>query len=366
MRTLTIAGATWREAIRQPVAILILALMAVAVLLSPYLTFSWLNPEARYNAIRQMAVASTLMCGIAIAVFAGSQVLAEEIENRTVLTLLAKPVRRWEIVLGKFAGVLLALGAAFLVMIAVSFFAAWWAEAEEHIEKPRTNPARAIKRLPALATGQSSLVLSDTYREAAEYRKDGHGADYLQSLGDVMLLTTGQTSLIVARAPLAIPGPKDRNAPSPGLINIVADLLTFLRARSAVMAHAFILAFAQVAVMAAVSIAVSTRLPLVFNALISSAVFILGNLSRTLGQALLESGGGEGVGALLLRPLVWLAAALCYLLPNFENFNLTETLSVGDDRVSLAGTTGAICYSIVFSIMILAIAAYLFRQREVT
>jgi ABC-type transport system involved in multi-copper enzyme maturation permease subunit len=46
-------------------------------------------------------------------VFASTKVVDEEIENRTMLTLMSKPVSRWQVILGKYLGVFL------LVLVAV-------------------------------------------------------------------------------------------------------------------------------------------------------------------------------------------------------------------------------------------------------
>ena len=51
--------------------------------------------------------------------FATSKSIYEEIEDRTMLTLMSKPVRRWEVMLGKYLGIILAaaLGVAILGLV---------------------------------------------------------------------------------------------------------------------------------------------------------------------------------------------------------------------------------------------------------
>jgi len=342
MRTLTIAFATWREAIRQPVSIIVLIIAALVTFLSQFLTFYHLETETAHDAIRQMSVASTLMCGIFIAVFTASAVLAEEIENRTVLTLLAKPVQRYEIILGKFLGIMMAIFAAFLVMMLISFSTVWWAEAQ--VEKLRTNPVLAVKKLPWLATGQGSLAVADGYRDAVTTRH-GMGFDHLQSAGDFLLLLTGQSSQLVARVPLIARGP-NRKQLSPGAASVAADLLRSVpTARTAVLLEAFVLTFTHVMVIAAFAVAVSTRLPLVFNALFCAAVFVLGNVWPHFSQAQF----GEKI----------------HILPNFENFDLTQALSTGIDRVGFDVCAKGVLYGIIYTALVLVVAVLLFRRREV-
>src|SRR6185436_3698654 len=68
--------------------------------------------------------------GAALTVAATAQLFFSEIENRTALTLLAKPVWRAEFILGKFLGVA-ALAAIFCALL-TSLLAAvlWWREGQ--------------------------------------------------------------------------------------------------------------------------------------------------------------------------------------------------------------------------------------------
>lgn len=340
MRTLTIAAATWREAVRQPVSIIILCIAAVVTFLSQFLNFYQLDDETSINVIRQMAVAQTLMCGIVIAVFTASAVLADEIESKTVLTLLAKPVRRHEVVLGKFLGIVAAILAAFGILMFISLVTIWWNEAA--VDKRRTNPVRVARKLPWLATGQSILVLADTYKDLVSVR-EARGVDYLRSAGDVLLLMTGQSAQLIARVPLTASF-RDREA-SPGLASIIRDLLDFALKRTRMLLQAFVLAFVHVMVIGAVAIAVSTRLPLVFNALFCATFFVLGNVWHDLSRE-------------------WFGTDL-HVLPNFQNLNLAEALSVGITGDPWGGWASAMLYGIIYTGLVLLVAVLLFRRREV-
>jgi len=379
MQTLTIAIATWREAIRQPVSIIILFVAAVMTFLSQFLDFYQFDPEAGKNVIRQMAVAQTMMCGMVIAVFTASAVLAEEIENLTILTLLAKPVRRYQVIVGKFLGIMLTVLAAFLVMVAVSLATAWWKEAdlrgETQIEKRRGNPTLAVTELPTLATGQGTLQVADSYTELITAR-GGHGLDYLQSLGDCLMLWTGQTTSLVARAPLGVGLKKERRggrlppsqrwapADSPGIASITANVRLFLSERTGLLLQAFVLAFTHVMVVAAIAVALSTRVQLALTALVCSAVFIVGNVSMQLAQTLTESGAeASGWAArILAQPVIW----LCYLMPDFRVLSLMDEVATGYDHVEPGAWLYGALYGIVYSLVVLFIAVLLFRRREVT
>jgi hypothetical protein len=381
MRTLTVAAATWREAVRQPVSIIILCIAAAVTFLSQFINFYHFDEQVGYNVIRQTALAQTLICGIVIAVFTASAVLADEIESRTILTLLAKPVRRYEIILGKFLGIMAAIFMAFVIMMVVSIVTAWWTEAEMEgegaLEKWRANPCLAVTELPALTTGQGTLQVSGSYAELVT-KKSGEGLDYIQSVGDFLMLSSGQSTQLVARAPLSARRKvesKDRlhsgraryaRAASPGVGSFVENASAFVCERMGVLLPAFVLAFVHVMVLAAIAVAVSTRLPLVFNALFCSVIFVLGNLSRVLGQALMEADLGSGFSGLAARAVAWPLIGLCRLLPNFDNLSLTDPLATGIDRIDPGVWIYGSLYGIVYTAMVLAVAVLLFRRREVS
>lgn len=380
MRIWTVAAATWREAVRQPVSIIILLMMALVTFTSQFVNFYHFDPETGYNAIQQMSVASTLVCGIVIAVFTASRVLADEIENRTILALLAKPIRRYEIILGKFVGIMMAIAVAFFVMAAVSMLTAWWTAAEMRgpgrIDKWRANPCVAVTELPALATGQGTLQVAESYGELVS-RREGEGLDYQQSVGDFLMLLTGQSSQLVARVPLGVELKEARKDPggygdtryvraaSPGVASLVANAGAFLGERMGVLPEAFVLAFVHVMIIAAIAVAVSTRLPLVFNALFCAAVFVLGNLSRELAGALTEADVGGGLAGALGRAALWPVIELCRLLPNFGNLSLTDPLATGISRVDPGVWIYGALYGLVYTAAALGVAILLFRRREV-
>ena len=358
MRTLTIARATFREAIRQPVSILILFIAILIVYFSQFVNVFYLDESVGFNVIRQMSAAQSLITGIVIAVFSASAVLSDEIENKTVVTLLAKPVSRYQIVLGKYLGIVGALAGAFLIMIIVSALTAWWVEAD--IPKPRVNPVLAAKELPVSATGQNSIAVTGMYKDLLSSRKFDK-LDHLYSFGDLMLLASGQSSSLSARAPFSASA--EYVPPRlPGLASLTGSVFVFLaNPQTILFAQAFILSFAQILILAAVAVAVSTRLPLIFNALACACVFIFGNLSWILAQTLLQE-HPAGV----LSVLKWPVIAVCYLFPDLGSLDLTEALQVGSGPADFTRVIGGFGYGIFYAAVILVVGVMLFERREVT
>ena len=95
---------------RQPIYGLIVIVTLGGIALLPSLTGWSLDDDNKM--LRDMGLSTLLMQGLFLAVFAAGSVIDAEIEDRTVLTLAAKPVSRVTFVLGKFGGVFLAVFAA--------------------------------------------------------------------------------------------------------------------------------------------------------------------------------------------------------------------------------------------------------------
>lgn len=72
-----------------------------------------------------LGMAAIALFGILIAIFIGIGLVSKEIEKRTLYTILSRPVRRWEFIVGKFFGLVLTLVINTSFM-AVGFFATYY------------------------------------------------------------------------------------------------------------------------------------------------------------------------------------------------------------------------------------------------
>ena len=110
-----IAGNTVREAIRQRLVHFVLLLSVVLVWGARWLrNFDFGAPELKFLA--DCGFGAIAVFGSALTIVMSAQLVFSEIENRTVLTLLAKPVRRSDFLVGKFFGVAV-LMAGFCAML---------------------------------------------------------------------------------------------------------------------------------------------------------------------------------------------------------------------------------------------------------
>jgi len=101
-RIVYIASNTFREAVRDRV---LYNLIAFAVLLSVAAIFiSQISIEIERLVVINLGLTAVSLFGVVIAIFVGIGLVSKEIEKRTLYTVLSRPVRRWEFIVGKFFG----------------------------------------------------------------------------------------------------------------------------------------------------------------------------------------------------------------------------------------------------------------------
>jgi len=98
---------TFREAVRDRVlyslVFFALVMIAASVLVGE------ISIGIEETVIISLGLSAISIIGLLIAVFIGVGLVSKEMDKRTLYALLAKPVRRWEFLLGKFAGLVLTL-----------------------------------------------------------------------------------------------------------------------------------------------------------------------------------------------------------------------------------------------------------------
>jgi ABC-type transport system involved in multi-copper enzyme maturation permease subunit len=97
-----IATNTFREAVRDRV---LYNLIAFAVLLSgAAILVGQISIDIEKLVVVNLGLTAVSLFGIVIAIFIGIGLVSKEIEKRTLYTVLSRPVRRWEFIVGKFCG----------------------------------------------------------------------------------------------------------------------------------------------------------------------------------------------------------------------------------------------------------------------
>jgi len=99
----------------------VLVLFGCAVILSSaFLSFFQLGVEIKF--FKDVAITVIFLFGMVATLVLVSTQLSGEIESRTIYNVLSKPVRRWELVAGKFAGTSAAIALAVAPMVAILVF----------------------------------------------------------------------------------------------------------------------------------------------------------------------------------------------------------------------------------------------------
>ena len=103
-----VAVNTFREAVRDRVLynLVFFALMMIGAAILVGQVSLGINRLVIVN----LGLSAISIFGLVMAIFIGVGLVYKEMEKRTLYSLLAKPVRRWEFLAGKYAGLLLTLG----------------------------------------------------------------------------------------------------------------------------------------------------------------------------------------------------------------------------------------------------------------
>jgi ABC-type transport system involved in multi-copper enzyme maturation permease subunit len=101
-RIMSIASNTFREAVRDRV---LYNLIAFALLLSGAAIFvGQISIDIEKLVVINLGLTAVSLFGIVIAIFIGIGLVSKEIDKRTLYTVLSRPVRRWEFIVGKYFG----------------------------------------------------------------------------------------------------------------------------------------------------------------------------------------------------------------------------------------------------------------------
>lgn len=267
-RTGSIARATTKEAVRQPIFLLLMAVGSLVMLVNVYIPFFSLGEDTKMYI--DCGLATILISSMLVAIWTASLSVAEEIEGKTAMTLLSKPITRREFILGKYLGIV-------------------------------QTTLWMVLYLGAVLIGLIFLVKANL--------------DAKEAAATVTSVERLSTALRVL----------------PGLT----------------------LVFMEVAVMTAISVAISTRLPMLVNLTSCLAIFVIGHLTPVLVQTALKD-----------VPFVkFVAQLLATILPALDNYNMSAAIAM--DRTIPPDYIGYnALYSLCYVAAIILLAFILFEDRD--
>ncbi|MEX1010342.1 MAG: ABC transporter permease subunit, partial [Chthoniobacterales bacterium] len=104
-RTTAIAAVTWTELVRLKIFYFLVIFALLVIGNSFFLArFSF---EEEFQMLKDIALGAMSIFSSLLAILATATLLPKDVEDRTIYTILAKPVSRTEYLLGKLAGVFL-------------------------------------------------------------------------------------------------------------------------------------------------------------------------------------------------------------------------------------------------------------------
>ena len=267
-RVWALALSTAKNEMAQTIYLILLVIGIVGVIIFTVMPFYTLGDDIRM--FKDCTITGIMILAIFQAVWSAGTSVSEEIEGRTALTVLSKPVSRRDFLLGKYLGI---VKSVFVMFAGISFF----------------------------------FVLALAYKPIYDARETSKGMPAWQE-GFEEILTT---------------------VPVLGLY------------------------FMQTMVIAAIAVALATRLPLLANLILCFVIYVIGNLTSPLVAS--AEGNNELVG--------FFGNLIAVVVPNLNVFNVQSALDSGN-QVPWIYVAGAFNYLVCFAVAIWMLSMILFEDRD--
>ena len=263
-----VAWVTAKEALFQPLFVILALVGIFALFIFLLIPYNTLGEDIKLVITQGLTVVK--LFSAFLAVWAASSTIADELDGKTALMALAKPLSRTKFIIGKYAGVMIAVTLLFLI----------------------------------LGTFFLNTVSYKVVYDARESSKDV------------------PTAIECAEAVYQI---------LPGMV----------------------LAYLETVILAAIAIAISTRLPLLPNLTLVLMIYLLGNIAPVIVQA------SEGQNAMV----VFAANVVSMVLPCLDHFNM-ETAVAMEKAVPWMYVGLAILYAVLYCGAMLIVSLLLFEDRD--
>jgi ABC-type transport system involved in multi-copper enzyme maturation permease subunit len=337
-----IARNTAVECVRQPVTLAVLVAGTILIVMSiPFSGFTLMDDQRMFV---DLGLSTVFVCGTVLAAFLATSALSREIEVRTALTVVSKPVSRPVFVWGKFLGVAAALTAC------TAFLACAFMLADMHGTMPTVSTPY---HFPVLTLGIGAAVAAVA---AAAWCNYFYGWSF-----PAAVLGFGAPLLAVAYLVCTVFG-KDWT-PVPPWTQFRGQLWIAIG-----------LMWLGLCVLASIAVATSTRFGQVVTLGVTFGCFLLGLMSdwllarpiRDLSSALERMAADGDAGSMFdasHAKLMALRAAYA-AVPNFQVFWLSDAVQQKRD-IPLAFVAPSAAYGVLVIVAAMGIAVAMFQRREV-
>ncbi len=322
MKLWAISTNAFLQTIRQPIySILLLVAFAALVLTVPLTGYSMDTDvaEGDVKLLVDFGLSTVMLAGLAIAAFSAASVLTQEIEQKTVLTVVTKPIPRPLILAGKFLGVAAAVTIAVYLMSVVFLLTV-----RHGVVSTASTPIDWVVII--LGVGAMTLTLGSAV--FCNYFFGWQATSAAVAAGMILLTVAGAAVGFLDHQWQPIPFGEGVNS------QIVVVL---------------VLIWMAVMILTALAISVSTRLSQMATLGVCGGVYVLGVVSEALFRPLAD----ENV---LARLAYWASPNIAYFL-NLDALTMNQTLT--GRYVALAAG-----YAAAYSLALLALGVALFQTRE--
>lgn len=279
-----VAKGTLKEVIRQPIFVLVTVIAAVFLLLNLVIPFFAFEDETKMYI--DCSLSTMLLAGLFVTIWTAASSVSEEVEAKTAMTMLSKPIMRWQFILGKYLGIVQSAMWMLIVLTLVFLPATYFKYGYDQKE-----------------SGKGRMEFFEwTNFGSLDYQVLFFHPDRLESAISVI----------------------------PGIA----------------------LVFMQIAVIGAVSVMLSTRLPLLVNIVTCIAIYMVGHLTPQL-----VASGGQMVFVQFVGQL------FASVLPALESFDTSAAVATGKDIPAIYVGTAAL-YSLCYIAIAMLLAFILFEDHD--
>ena len=317
-KILIIGKNTFIEIIRQPIYAVIMTSALLLFFISPSISMYTLDDDVKL--LREIGLSTLFLTGLFIAIFSATGAITEEIETKTITTILSKPIRRPVFIIGKFLGVAAAVAVAHYICTIAMLMT---------IRHGVLSTASDTHDWTVITAASSVALITILLTAFLNYIYDWN-------------FTASATSLLAVFCTIAIIflSVIDRDwqfNPKNNGINLF-DI------------HASILLLLAALILVALAVMFSTRFNVVLTLLFCVAVFMLGLVSDFIFGRFADQHIWAKIGRLLI--------------PNLQVFWVSDAIYEGSSvSMYYIGITSA--YAVLYTAGILMIAIAMFQKRQI-
>jgi ABC-2 family transporter protein len=314
-----VALAAFREGVRQWMFWLLVTFAVLMMTISifvPYFTFG-----EDYLMVKQIGYDTIMFFAILFGTLAASISISEEIEGRTAVTLMSKPVSRRQFLLGKYAGILLAalfmFGVLAVYFEGILFVKHWWDKLNP-LTPSATETATSSEPYRVGVVATPAWVL-DTLQA---WHLDSTATDFLRGVGQW-----------IAHSIDTLPG--------------------------------LILCFSHVLVLVALAVALATRVPMVVNLVTILVVYFAAHLTPALLSVANRVATNNQNSAAGLVGFV--TRVFDTILPDLSSFRMDPSLlsDAPPPPAAFAAYVASVTfYGVLYTVIVLLLGLVLFEDKD--